>query len=471
MAVTLTSTNGLFTALGKIYGAIRSTNGQRGDTAPASSGNWGSGGPAIKALGTQIDDIRSTIPSGFANLYDGIYQTKSSMKTQQRQYISDLTTLARNLVVEMVHADANLPQKTEAYALRELVRQMVASSDSVEANSVSVSVSAGGSNVGTCQINATVKGPNGVNREYVYAENIEVTCTTDQFTGTLGNEVFSAAGELAESDKFATNWPDGSGCSSSLTMIDYEGDQSAGNYLTNSDFQDWTGSTPAADDWTILVGTAGTSVVRESSTVYSGTYSMEFISDGSSLLSIAQPFASSGTYALKPATVYSVCFYTRAGSAQSAGVLKVDLVNSANSNVADDAGNANEVSVTLSSESTSAWTEHKGFFRTPSNLPTGCKIRIRTSTAHDNTESIFIGGLSVGLATEAYPGGPYLAAHRGSTAVLAGDIWTVAVSNGWGSLFQLFFAQLFDMATMGVNGGRLQLPSDGSPTVADSLVG
>ena len=110
MSVTLISTNGLFTALGKIYGAIRSTNGQRGDTAPASAGTWGASGPAIKALGTQIDDVRSTIPSGFANLYDGIYQTKSSMKTQQRQYISDLTTLARNLVVEMVHADANLPQ-------------------------------------------------------------------------------------------------------------------------------------------------------------------------------------------------------------------------------------------------------------------------------------------------------------------------------------------------------------------------
>lgn len=99
----------------------------------------------------------------------------------------------------------------------------------------------------------------------------------------------------------ANLWPDGSTASTSINVIDPDvEDTTTGNLLTNSNFETWTVAN-IPDDWTILVGAAGTDVKKNIAVPYDSSVAcLEFDCDGSTLVSIAQTFADG---VLEPATV------------------------------------------------------------------------------------------------------------------------------------------------------------------------
>lgn len=467
MSVTLTGTGGLFTRLGRIFFGIKSANTYSG------AGDISAGG--LKSLGVTATNILAEYASAQQDQVNGLWTTIDSARTSLSQIKTDLARMAESTLIEQVHADAVLTEKTKAGAMAELIDQMAGAGtvyspdDDVDAPTVSASVTADAGNTGSGTVIASVVGPDGRNREYVFAENIEVIVSTDVAAGaTARAESANVRGEHAVSDTLAYNWPGGSGASTTITCTDAVLDNDR-NLLTNSDFEDFTSNTP--DDWTVLVGAAGTDILKETTVVYRGTNTLEFIGTGGSpLSSVAQTFADDTEGELEPNTVYAVALLMRKSASLAAGNIEIRLLDTSNAVINDDAGTANTISVAHGAIDDAAFGWHGGFFRTPKTLVPGTtvhKFNIRVSTALTSGESVYIADAAIVEATEVYPGGPFIGLFAGDDDFLVGDKFTVTIANNRAGDFQDWFERVFGMRAMG-----LQLPSDtgGNETVADSLV-
>lgn len=460
-----TSPGGLFRRVGRIGGLINSINSARG-TADLS-------GASIVSVGTGVDNIRDQFLSTNSQLLDGLWTARDAFRGTPTSFLSYLKTLATNTVIVMAHDDVQLVSKDIKTALAEVIKQLKASSDSVNRPTVSVAVTAGSANTGTGVVIASATNADGTQMAYVFNETIDVTCTGDAQSGsaTSGREPFSAKGDAAQTDELMWDWEKGSACSTSASAVD-AAENAGSNYLVNSSFETFTtANTP--DSWTIATGTAGTTVLAAGAgSGYAGASSangLKITGNGSELTSLTQTFGTSSTSTgttktLKPSTVYAINCWLKKTTSLAAGVLDLELIDGSNTNIADAASTANKKQVTLSGLTTS-YAAVNAFFRTPAVLPSTIKFRIRLSTAATNGESVFIDHLAMQQATAAYAGGPYLAAFSGATAFVLNDTFAVAVSNNYGSKMQRLFQRLFNMRSLG-----LQIPDSGSPTIADSLV-
>lgn len=461
MSVTLTGTGGLFTRLGKIFGGIKHVNTFLGSSDISAGG--------LKSVGVFFDAIDAQFASTRQDLVTGLYTLRDALRQRANSDKSALSSLASTVVIEQVNDDTTLTSKTLPLALKELIRQMVSSSDKVKANTTSVSVTAGTNN-GTSNLLATVKGPNGANREYLQNESIVVTCTSDAQGGaaTEDKESWSVQGVPATSDDLQWDWPKGSAVATTLTSVAPGG---ALNILENGDFETFTtANTP--DDWTIDAGVVATQIFS-STTAYKGSKSLKFTGSGGVNTTLRQKFDTSGnnTYILKTSTVYAFSAYVQVPSAvPAAGVLRFALVNSSGTVLTDDQSAALSVSTTLSGlGAADTWYNVSGFFCTPavlsSSTPLGLQIKLTTAITNGN--SVLIDNVTLTEATEAYAGGPYLALIPGNVRAVALDKHTAAVANNWAGAFQSYIQRTFNIRSMG-----LQIPSDsvGGETISDSLV-
>ncbi len=473
MAVTLTGTGGIFTRIGKIVKLFRSLNGVRGDTLAVGDVNdtgaaWGASGPTVVDAKTGYDSIAAQYQSTLQFVADGLFSQKKNFRSSIDSAQTYLKQLANTTLIEQVHADAVLPQKSLPLAMAELIRQMKGTSDTVDAGTVTAAVSASGTNVGNATVVASVKGPDGKTREYCFPEVMDFVVTTDHFTGTAGSEIITVKGELAVANTLDYLWPGGSGSSASITVTDPTLDAQTGlggNLLTNSGFESFTSNIP--DDWTLLVGTAGTTVLKTVSVVYgtSSVAALQFTGDGGGTLSSVYQDVSD---LVEQSTVYAFnCYVRDSGAGLLAGVLKIDLIDASNTVINDDNAVANSSTVAFGT-TTGTYASFSGFFRTPTNLPTTVRLRVSISTGLTNAESMYVDNLALTKAIQLYAGGPYGAAFRASTDVLKNDLWSVTIANNGyaGGTFQTAFEALFGMRSLG-----LQLPSDSASgeTINDSL--
>ena len=252
-------------------------------------------------------------------------------------------------------------------------------------------------------------------------------------------------------------------------MVSGAGEDAAANLLTNSDFEDFT----VADDpdqWAIDVGTAGGTVFEAGSpNAYLGDKALRILGNGSQLTRISQVFADAGSGTggeLLPNTVYGVNVVVKVSATPAAGVLRVSLQDSTDTVLQDDAGTNLSYTVDLTGLSTT-YVQHPQTFRTPRVIPDGCQFVIELTTALDNAKSAYIDEAVLSPATEAYPGGPFVAVFQGASKWVAGDRITVAVTNDAAGAFQQAFERLYGMRAMG-----LILPYDvaAGETINDNLI-
>jgi hypothetical protein len=116
--------------------------------------------------------------------------------------------------------------------------------------------------------------------------------------------------------------------------------------------------------------------------------------------------------------------------------------------------------------STTSYAPLSMVFRTPvANPSTGYRLRVRLSTALDNTKTLYLASLAMAPGTQLYIGGPYAAIFSGATDFLVGDKFTWTIANNYSSKWQVLAEKFFGMRALG-----LQLPSSVSPTINDSLI-
>lgn len=445
MALDFTSGTGhLFNRLGALFHSIGAVQTYQGTTMPA----------YVLDISNQYDADLRFIPT--------LQGTLTSGQGAAGGVTGDVATIAQNTLVGMVQEDTPQPQATLDYALPQLIAQMVAASATVRKNIVTITSTAGAANNGngTCLVRL-IDGTS-TTLENVYAETFTVTCTQDAQPGNgavAGQEQFTALGDL-NVGKLDFTWPKGSGGQNQLVAASAAVNASAQNVLTNGNFETFTVAN-IPDNWTITVGTAGTTV-KSVATPYIGVLALSIVGNGSELTKLTQILRDTANNIdgiIQPQTVWAIAFYCRVSSVPSGGVLRVSLQDGSGTVV----GSA--VSVTLSG-ATTGYVLKSAMFSMPLDLPAKLVMTIELTTALDNTKAVYVDELVLTQMTQ-YANGPFLSVIPGNVNFIRQDVFNIAVTNDKSGQFQTWFNRVFDMDTR-----HLVLPSatSGAETIPDSLI-
>lgn len=218
----------------------------------------------------------------------------ASLRSLQNAGISAMSgciaTPMRNELIETIKADNQQPDDTLDTALLELIKQMDADSEYLDASTPGCTPSYGSGNVGNGKILVSTKRGDGLVNEHILAEDIEGKFTDAPVDG-LASIDFNGEPEV---NLFAHNWPEGSGASFSLTS---QTAASGDNLVANGGIEtadDDTNAPHVPDGWIVQVGTLGTTLkitsievqtVTISSTPTAGHYLLKWQDGDSNTLS------------------------------------------------------------------------------------------------------------------------------------------------------------------------------------------
>jgi len=460
MAVTLTSSNGLFTRLGKLFKVVEriqtlQTNGTTG-------------------LAAEIEDVLDEYNSADMQYADALSDSTEHWQKSCANIYSAVTRVAKETVIGMVDDDTTLNQKTLSKALDELIDQMGTSSD-VKGNVFSVTGTGDGGSAFTgtgngCIITSDTNGE-GAKFQNLHADVTTVKCIKDaQVTGTAGRETFVMMGEKSETDVRHPDFPGGNGQNNSISVSDPAYSQQSSqnrNSLNNSNFENFT-TTNTPDKWSIVVGAAGTEILEESTIVHRGSKCLEFNDGGgSNLTKVEQSFDTSGqtTVKLRPETRYCVSFWTYRTSGVGSGVLRVSVKDGSNNIL--NSGTA-ALSVTLGSDTVTTWIHHSFTFSTTAILTASAKFVIELTTALGSTSQVYIDGVQCfRMANLTNSSSFHVAIIPGATNFIVDDYVKLTITKSTTGKMQSFCNQFLGLENLG-----LQLPyqTDASESISDSLI-
>lgn len=440
MTVVLDGAGGVLTRIGALYRWLEEN--RLTAAGNASAGQW-------QYELTDLYEEYAGAPNVVQAAIEGIQQNLASATSSIEQFNAQLQAAAQATLIEMVDADDPLPDRTVAEALRVLVEQMIANSESVAANTVSVTVTAGSSNVGDGILISDDLDEFGRQLECAIAEDIIFQRDPDIASS------FTARGEASATSRLASNWPLGSGASENVDVTDAQQDQ---GILVNGSFETFDDVANVPDGWELITGTAGTHIKEEAVTFLAGTKAVEFDGDASNLTQIRQDIAAS----VDSRTPFAVGFFAKVDVVPAAGVLTIDLYDGT-SVIQDDEGNNQSFTVSLPGLTT-AWLGIGRLFRIADPKPDNVYLRIRLSTALSNTTSLFMDNFTAVEADRLYDGGPFAGMAAGATPFAEDDTFNIAVANDRASVYQEAVEVFFDSPALGE-----LLPTDGSPTITNSL--
>lgn len=448
MAIAFDGTGGLFTRIGRVGKLLYLAN-QHQAALPA-------------ALDTLITEYDETTPPGLRDSIAATIANATGIIANQIAWMPLLQNLANSTLLRMVYADAPAAANSVGNALREVIAQMLAGPESVKASTVSVATAAAtGNSSADGVVVGSAKLIDGKANEMLLPEVGRLVCTADSFRGqtTAGNEVFQYQGQPVTGNVYNYDWPTGSGETSSHTAAS----PATGSLLTNGDMETFATLANVPDSWTVAVGTPGTHILQNTGTYYDGASSVKL--PGSATLASfyqAVDVLSSQHYAV------GLRYYL--SGVPAAGVLTIEMVDASGTVLTDDAGTNLRKQVTLSAAAGTTWLSLSDCFITPRSLPSEVRFRIRLSTALSTGTDLFVDRAIVAPMRRAYTGGTYLGLLSGRTPWALRDYFTVTGANNRGgasynATFQALFDRLFNMRQLG-----LQLPSDASPSLADTLI-
>jgi hypothetical protein len=228
--------NGLFDIVGKYAYALETLNTARLTTVPAEVTD---GNDQYKLKDDATDAMDAT--------YSAIGAGVLSWQAQGSALTSPIRSHVQNLVIQVCAVDDVQADATLVTALRYLLQEILDQDYYVDANTVSVTLAAGGGNGATdLAIAYTHKRGDGLVQENALAEVIAVSITA---AGSLPTLKFISD---PKADLLSEQWPKGSGVASQLTAT-----QASASELSNGDLQD-AATANIPDEWIVGVGVVGT---------------------------------------------------------------------------------------------------------------------------------------------------------------------------------------------------------------------
>jgi hypothetical protein len=455
MSLTYTGTNGLFTHLGKL---VKHYNQFQDDAIDGSTG--------LNADRKEILDAFQASDQDLA--IDGLVQAYERWKSE---YVARRALLAafalarledRTTVLDEIGAATTDPGEI----LAKLLETMNEDAATIESSVVSVgSVSADGDNAGGGVILSTnvldgATSPGAINgvvfpSQVKYdglttelcapSQRFVLRVAADSFHDDLdeGSEEIAWEGMLPDDPHGISE--DGTGVVATIQPIHAD----TPNHVSNADFESFTSNVP--DDWTLVSGVAGTNVLAATSAQAAhGSDALLFQGNASATaIEIKQAIPKSNVIARKR---YCVTVKLKKNSA-STGTVTIQFEGTGYT-----AGGSEKISVNASSLATS-YALHHFFVTMPAVIPTDFRLVIRwNGGTPGSSEKVYIDDLGVGPVY--YGGGVGVVAVRNSGAFARDDRFEFTVTNTEG-VFQTFFRRAFGV----------QLPSDASPTISDTLAG
>ena len=417
----------------------------------------------------------SDIQAIMGGAYIGIESSTDSSIGSTVQSLA-AATVNRKVFRDNPQLGQTLTNANTTASIQEVIRQMKLAGATVLNMTVGITPPAAFTGGGNGVMVASAKRPlDGLVLENSYAETLTVVCSSDSYSGgaTAGNEGFTVTGAGSQSDVFAFNWPLGSGASSSLQAINGNSSNSNNNILANSGFDNWTAA-GIPNNFVLVTGAAGTNINQETSLVYDGAAAIRLTGDASNTLTQwTQQFNSgAGTStSLTPQTQYAFnVFLRRDGVAAGQGILAIDLVDNNNNTIKDANGAANTFNIDLTALTT-VYAPFNVAFRTPVVLPATQSLRFRLTTSLTNNRSVYIDKAAMGLMTQIYTSGPFLANFSGSIPYVFGDYMLVPVTNSRGAGGTLDSFQCFcSRALPQIISNEFLLPSSPTPTLSDAAL-
>ncbi len=380
---------------------------------------------------------------------------------------------AQSHLIAVMDAEQPLPSLTIDAAVAALRDHMTDDSETIERSTVSSSVTMGSGNTGDGTVVVSLVDGEGADLEMVFGETVSLEITNDAQLGStsqqsVGSEVWTARGE-ASADRAGVNWPAGSGAVKTLATssgLQEESGTAGLNVLNGGAFRDFT-TTDTPDHWTVATGTPSTNIYSQSSGgLLSGDDALRFRGDSATLHKLTQTLNTSGGVGasagdLKPSTRYALALYAKHGGVSpSAGTVRLSIDDG--SSILD-SGNA-AVSIAFGTLG-SSYALATGTFRTPAALPATRRAVVEFTTALSSGHDLVVSHAILVEMTPLYDRGPLVAVINGPTPFVRGDTAELEITQNGQGLLQQGLDRLLGLRVRGV-----QLPTDASPTRADTVI-
>lgn len=241
---------GLFDILGKVWYAAQVEQTSAATTVPAE----------LLDILTQFENVGDDLE--LSDTTASVSAANDAYKSGAESSLSLLRTFCRDYLTEIVHDDVSLATKTFQAALAELIDQMDENSESVDANTITVTPAAVGTPDGDGLVVVTEKRGDGLVNEHSYAEVITLEALTDRPASLT-----VSTGESA--DLLSVDWPIKSGAGGTLSVTAVgSGLIPEGNFDTVS-----TDDSSLPKGWIQTVGSPGVAIALTSPEVQTVTIS------------------------------------------------------------------------------------------------------------------------------------------------------------------------------------------------------
>lgn len=417
----------------------------------------------ISTLGTGLSEIHAELTgNSVLNVLDGEVGRFDRMRTDVLGWIDQ----TRNKILELmldkttVRDELNLGDVSDFGKVFEaFYKVMLAATEYVTPNVVTLSAVTPvmtNTEVGTAIVSKVLDGVtpphpgypvvssySGEDSELALTDDMALVCVADSEVDGLaeGNEQFQWVGNPSAGHNYS--WlVYGSGTGPLVSPIQ------SGTLMNNLEFQNFTSNAP--DDWDVDTGTAGTHIDDDTVTFYRGTTALKLVGDASlAAIQISQDAPDT----LVPKKRYAVGFWIIGNASSTSGTLTIQFEGTGYTASSSERILLNNAAIVTGS---SDWSWYSFFINMPAEIPDDFELVIKfdgTPSAHE----IFING--GGMKEVDYFNGHCVMIYAGQNKYLRGDRMTYTVTNNYAGVFQTAFAKL-----LGV-----QVPSDASPTQADSL--
>lgn len=440
-------------------------------------------------LRSEYEDTMSNYTDADRDMVKTITNSIERRIDESGQIVQDLRADAGQTLIEMVDDDNTVEDFTVQQATRELVRQMVAGSSTVDRPSAGY-VTLPTDNKGTA---GSLNSGNGImlisdlmpmqgfaasdstlflDYPSIQTETIRAECIRDSTKRAVpeGEEIFRITGQRAV-PSLDEEWPKGTGTKGTITVASprVDGGRTPGrNVCTNSDFEDFSSNT--ASGWTYETGSAGTNFTAAGAG-HTGSNALKMTGNALVTHRLTQSLRStSGSLGqINPDRPYSISVAAKYETAVP-GVNLTISVRDSGGTILNNLVTGRQMLLQIGSgDFGTSYSIFSATCFSPASIPKGCYIDIRFSSNLANTSKVYIDDLVIAEMPQLQTGGLAYQMLGGSSRYAVGDQFTASITNNIGASDGAMAREFERFFRIGTEYG-LALPSATSPTISDSLI-
>lgn len=440
-------------------------------------------------LRSEYEDTMSNYSDADRDMTKTITNSIERRIDEAGRIVQDLRSDAQATLIEMVDDDTTVEDYDVEKATRELIRQMVAGSSTIDRPSAGYVTlptdgkgTAGSLNAGDgvllvsdlmpMQGFAASSSTLFLDYPSIQTETVRASCIRDATSRAVaeGEEIFRVIGQRAV-PSLDEEWPKGTGTKGTITVASprVDGGRTPGrNVCTNSDFEDFSSNTPTG--WTYETGTAGTNFYAAGSG-YTGSDALKMTGNGLTTHRLTQPLRStSGSLGeINPDRPYSISVAAKYASVVPGVTLTISVRDSSGV-ILNNLVSGRAMSMQIASgDFTTSYQIFTTTVFSPQSIPKGCEIDIRFSSNLASGSDVFIDDLVIAEMPRVENGGLAYQILGGANRYAVGDEFTASVTNNIGASDGAMAREFERFFRIGSDLG-LALPSSTSPTISDSLI-